>query len=268
MPAVTESTTWAGVSGGAVPVRLLRTDGELACGIFHVPTAEVELPGGEAAWGPYDAAELRCGHTFNACALALHFLSNAMTCPVCRAGTAETMCVHTVPENVRQMFAAMQPEAEAQVSGVSLDFDRDDIAAEVRLHVVRVNKPRWEGAGRPLRLITPLRPSEATGRAEHMQVHGTHRSFQRHFGGLVNSAGPDAALLLAIHHPLLQVPLRSALVGVHAFTAGMHIEVDDDIAIAYTETVDGLTRLIVEVHTDHLIDVIVHSVLQQIVEGQ
>ena len=266
MPAVSESAMWAGVSGGAVPVRLLRTDGELACGIFHVPTAEVELAGGEAAWGPYDAAQLCCGHTFNACALALHFLSNAMTCPVCRAGTPEAMCLHAVPENVREMFAAMQPETA--VSGISLNFDRDDIAAEVRLHVVRVNAPRREGAGRPLRFITPLRASAATGRTAHMHVHSTHRSFQRYFNRLVDSAGPDAALLVAIHHPLLDVPLRSALVGVHLLATGLDIEVDDDIAIAYTESVDGLTRLVVEVHTDRLIDVIVHSVLQQIVEGQ
>jgi hypothetical protein len=266
MPAVTESVTWSGVSGGAVAVRLMRTDGELACGIFHVPTAEVELAGGEAAWGPYDAAQLSCGHTFNACALALHFLSNAMTCPVCRAGAQDAMCMHAVPTNVRRMLAAMQPATD--VSGVSLDFDRNDIAAEVRLHVVRVNTPRREGAGRPVRLITPLRASDATGRAAHMQVHSTHRTFQRYFNSLADSAGPDAALLVAIHHPLLDVPLRSGLVGVRALAAGVHIEVDDDIAIAYTESLDGLTRLIVEVHSDRLIDVIVHSVLQRIVEEQ
>ena len=268
MPAETDSSTWCGVGGAQVAVRLSRTSGELPCSIFHVPTSEVELAGGEAAWGPYDAAQLCCGHTFNAGALALHFLCNAMTCPVCRAGAQEAMCLQAVPDNVRQLFAAMQPQTQ-EVSGISVNFDRDDIAAEVRLHVVRVNAPRVpvRVTGRPLRLVTPLRATDAAGRVAHMQVHSTHRSFQRYFHTLVETAGPDAALLVAIHHPLLDVPLRSPLVNVHAL-ADVLVEVEDDIATLYTETADGLTRLVVQVHTEHLIDVIVHSVLQRIVEEQ
>ena len=269
MRKVPECTMWSGVSGDVVGVRLSRTHGHVACSIFHVPTNEVELAGAVARWGPYDAAELRCGHTFNVCALALHFLSNTMTCPVCRAGIHEAMSLDSVPAAMQQLFAAViQPEPQTRVvSGVTLNFDRNDIAAELRLHVVRVNSPRREAAGRPVRLTTPLRAADAAGRVGHMQLHSTHRTFQRYFNTLVDSAGPDAALLVAIHHPLLEVPLRSALVNVHALATHVHLEVDDDIAIAYTENADGLTRLIIEVHTERLLDVIVHSVLERIVEG-
>jgi hypothetical protein len=177
------------------------------------------------------------------------------------------MSLDSVPAAVQQLFAAViQPETRV-VSGVALNFDRNDIAAEVRLHVVRVNGPRREAAGRPVRLTTPLRASDAAGRVAHMQVHSTHRTFQRYFNALLESAGPDAALLVAIHHPLLGVPLRSALVNMHALATGVHLEVGEDIAIAYTENVDGLTRLVIEVHTERLLDVIVHSVLERIVEG-
>jgi hypothetical protein len=265
MSAVSESTSWPGVGGAAVAVRLSRTHGEVACGIFHIPTTEVELAGGEARWGAYDAAQLCCGHTFNVCALALHFLINAMTCPVCRAGTQEAMCLATVPASVQQLFAeTIQPEAVV-LDGISLDFDRNDIASEVRLHVVH-----WSAASRnrPVRFTTPLRALSGTGRAAHMQPHGTHRTFQRYFNTLMHSAGADAVIRLAIHHPLLDAPLRSAFVSVRAFAAHGQLEVEDDTAIAYTEHVDGLTRLIVEVHIEYLIDVIVHGVLQRIVEGQ
>ena len=261
----TASATWCGVGGAELAVRLHRSHGELLCSIFHVPTTEVELTGGEAAWGPYDAAQLTCGHTFNVCALALHFLSNAMTCPVCRAGAHEAMCLQTVPDNVRQLFAAMRPHPPEE-RGIVFNFDRNDIAAEVRLHVVRVNAPRVHDAGRPLRLVTPLRAADGAGRVAHMQVHSTHRSFQRYFHSLVESAGTEAALLVAIHHPLLDIPLRSTLFNVRALQ-GVLVDVDDGVATVYTETADGLTRLIVQVHVEHLIDVIVHSVLQRIVEG-
>jgi hypothetical protein len=83
---------------------------------------------------------------------------------------------------------------------------------------------------------------------------------------LVESAGTEASLLVAIHHPLLDIPLRSTLFNVRALQ-GVLVEVDDGVATVYTETADGLTRLIVQVHVEHLIDVIVHSVLQRIVEG-
>ena len=263
----TENTTWSGVGGSVINVRLSRTQGEVMCSIFQIPTTEVELVGGDAVWGLYDAAQLCCGHTFNVCALALHFLSNSMTCPVCRAGPREKMCLQTVPDNVKQLFTTIQPQEDV-VNGISLNFDRNDIAAEVRLHVVRVNTPRLGLTGRPVRLMTPLRVSVGTGRASHMQVYSTHRTFQRYFNTMVESSGSDAALLVAIHHPLLDVPLRSPLVSLRSLTTNTHMEVEDDIAIAYTENVDGLTRLIVEVHTDHLLDVIVHSVLQSIIEGQ
>jgi hypothetical protein len=179
------------------------------------------------------------------------------------------MSLDSVPAAVQQLFAAViQPQPQTRVvSGVALNFDRDDIAAELRLHVVRVNSPRHEAAGRPVRLTTPLRTADAAGRVGHMQVHSTHRTFQRYFNTLVDSAGPDAALLVAIHHPLLEMPLRSALVNVRALATDVHLEVGDDIAIAYTENAGGLTRLVIEVHTERLLDVIVHSVLERIVEG-
>jgi len=185
-----------------------------------------------------------------------------------RAGAHEAMCLQTVPDNVRQLFAAMRPHTPEE-RGIVFNFDRNDIAAEVRLHVVRVNAPLVpvRATGRPLRLVTPLRPTDAAGRVAHMQVHSTHRSFQRYFHTLVHTAGPDAALLVAIHHPLLNVPLRSPLLNVRSLQ-GVLVEVEDDIATLYTETSDGLTRLVVEVHVEHLIDVIVHGVLQSIVEGQ
>jgi hypothetical protein len=49
-------------------------------------------------WGPMDGiqgvvnvATLVCGHTFHLSSLALHFLKNYMTCPICRGGVQVKM---------------------------------------------------------------------------------------------------------------------------------------------------------------------------------
>ena len=97
------------VENESLPVMLLETDGTVQCNIFHDACKRVEIEGVPAVWDTahcsYDCMQLSCEHKFNACALALHFLTNYMTCPVCRTGILSKMSLACVPENVKSMYA-------------------------------------------------------------------------------------------------------------------------------------------------------------------
>jgi hypothetical protein len=53
-----------------------------------------------------NTAKLPCSHTFYAPALALHFLTTNMRCPVCRTGSSERMDLSCVPEDLRTEYQA------------------------------------------------------------------------------------------------------------------------------------------------------------------
>ena len=71
-------------------VRLFKAQDEEHCSIFHERISEVEIEGAPTDWGKEycnaNAAQLDCGHTFHASALAIHFMTHKMSCPVCRKG--------------------------------------------------------------------------------------------------------------------------------------------------------------------------------------
>ena len=70
---------------------------------MHEPTCSVVIPDLPPAWSsapttsapapgaPTNSAKLACGHVFHPTALALHFLTSDMRCPVCRKGFSESM---------------------------------------------------------------------------------------------------------------------------------------------------------------------------------
>ena len=104
---------------GGVTACLLRVSGR--CSIFHEDSTDVtadELHGLPLRWAPpgnawsgllrqhmgWSCAELPCGHTFHVSALALHFLSMDMRCPVCRRGPGGRMHVASLPRAVQDVF--------------------------------------------------------------------------------------------------------------------------------------------------------------------
>jgi hypothetical protein len=82
--------TWLDTDGRRVPVSLCPAQDGDECAIFQLPVAEVCIDGLPSIWtdgGTYAVAELQCAHRFHPCALALHFATNDMRCPVCRRTT-------------------------------------------------------------------------------------------------------------------------------------------------------------------------------------
>lgn len=262
VPAVQECTTsWHCVNGSDVPVHMSRTLGDVSCCIFHMPTTEVEFGGVVAFWGLYDAAKLSCGHTFNVCAIALHFITNAMTCPVCRAGLKDPMCVKSVPLDIQNLVATVLHKDADVADGVILNFDPADIATDLRLYVSSNEEP-----GLPLVFLsTTLQETSETGIDLNFHMYRTHRSFQRHFNTLVRQYHEsDTPVYLSIQHPLLEQPLSSELFTLDTFTTDVELEILENVIYAHTYNFGGLTRLLIQIDTDRLFNVIVQAVVRRL----
>ena len=66
----------------------------------------------------YTRLGLECGHAFSAMPLTYHFFKNGMLCPLCRAGTPETLAVMCVPSHFRKAMQARLAEEMARVRSV------------------------------------------------------------------------------------------------------------------------------------------------------
>jgi hypothetical protein len=123
----------------SVPVVLHETDGTVQCGIFQEACSRVEIDGALATWETgersYDCLELPCEHKFNACALALHFLTNYMTCPVCRNGLRSKMSLECGPENVKRTY---EQHITAQEYTELLEFEPEAFLRDLREAVQHV----------------------------------------------------------------------------------------------------------------------------------
>ena len=78
-----------------------------------------------------NTVKLPCQHTFYAPALALHFLTSDMRCPVCRAGSLHRMDLLCVPCDLRD-------EYRAKLSSIHQNTIQTDIAVIDDLHVTNV----------------------------------------------------------------------------------------------------------------------------------
>jgi hypothetical protein len=197
--------TLLSVDNESVPVVLHETDGSVECNIFQDACRRVEIEGELATWDTaersYDCMELPCQHTFNACALALHFLVNYMTCPVCRHGVLCKMSLACVPENVQRTYTE---HISRQEYGELLEFEPDLFLRDLRLHVDFL--PWCTESGEVVTLVTPcIRDAEG---GEPNGVFRTHKSFRRLFNGICK-AGKAKACRFSLLHPLVVMSLCS-----------------------------------------------------------
>jgi hypothetical protein len=166
--------------GDALDVTLHITDGSVECNIFHMASSQVEIDGAPAAWETdtckYDCMELPCQHKFNACALALHFITNHMTCPLCRHGVQARMLL--------------------------------SCASEVFLRDLRLRADFMlccTDAGDVVSLTTPC---IAVHESDTQSSFRTHQSFRRHFNRILRN-GTSKACRFSLLHPLIFMSLSS-----------------------------------------------------------
>jgi hypothetical protein len=213
------------VENEAVPVVLHETDGSVECSIFQEACKRVEIEGALATWDTaersYDCMELPCEHKFNACALALHFLTNYMTCPVCRSGLLCKMSLACVPQNVRQTYA--QHIARPEYTEL-LEFEPELFLRDLRLHVDFL--PWCAESGEVVTLVTPCIRDNIE---DENSIFRTHKSFRRLFNGIFK-AGKAKACRFSLLHPLVLMSLCSDDLSCDAICQN-HFSLPHDIAV-------------------------------------
>jgi len=198
----TRSVALQSDEGDALDVMLHSTDGSVECSIFHMPSSQVEIDGAPAAWETdtcsYDCIELACQHKFNACALALHFLTNHMTCPICRHGVQARLLLACVPDNIKRLYEKhITQDEESDL----LEFEPEVFLRDLRLRADFMLC--CADAGQVLSLTTPciaVPDTESSFR--------THQSFRRHFNHILNT-GTSNSCRFSLLHPLIFISLSS-----------------------------------------------------------
>lgn len=107
---------WRSVCG-THEVSVVLKDDPCICSIFHEDARSLQVQGVQSSWIvgelPVTSLRLPCGHEFNTSALALHFVSSDMRCPVCRAGRVVKMDVdNSVPGAYVQEFRTKLEEMQ------------------------------------------------------------------------------------------------------------------------------------------------------------
>jgi hypothetical protein len=278
-----KNVLWRSEALADVPVLLRPSAADELCGMFHIAIADVHVDGVGAAWleddsdvaGPVNAAQLACGHVFHACALALHFCTNDMRCPVCRRGLPDRALI--------QSFAPRMHDALlAKTAAMHLDTVHDDdvtditvdlsVAAIVRdfLFEVHMQYATPAGADASVRFCTPLHSTADATRAapaEHVDEYCTHRSFQRKFNNHLNKTKAAGNLIcLSLSHPLLPTVMHSAMFDARALQlfadAGMRISLSSGIGFVLPVHSDAGVRLQLYLNTDYIKMACVQNMMQ------
>ena len=204
------------VDQDGLAVMLHATDGSVECNIFYSACTQVEIDGVVGVWETpecsYDCMELQCQHTFNACALSLHFLTNYMTCPLCRHGVPARMSVGCVPESIRKVY---DRHISPDTSSVDwLDFEPEMFLRDLRLHVDFF--PCSVETGQELNLTTPcVGVEDVDYESDTHGIFRTHLSFRRHFNSILRS-GKSTSCQFSLTHPLILTSFSSGDVSCDA----------------------------------------------------
>ncbi len=199
---LTTSMQLCSVENESMTVMLHSTDGSVECNIFHNSCKEVEIDGVAGTWDcagrSYDCMQLECQHTFNSCALVLHFLTNHMTCPLCRSGAHAKLSLACVPENIKSVYLQhISREEKAEL----LEFAPEVFLTDLRLCVEFM--PFSLDTGQIVTLTSPC-----IAEADTEDVFRTHHSFRRQFNRNMKRVGLRACRF-SLTHPLIATSLCS-----------------------------------------------------------
>ena len=141
------SEKWKSLSGDyeVLCQLILVQDHSIECPIMQEPTSLCSLDDLPETWtitnnrneksgtenSTANTAKLPCSHTFYAPALAMHFLSSNMRCPVCRAGSPERMNVCCVPDDLREKY-------KAKLATIHIQDIETEIAEIDTVHIINV----------------------------------------------------------------------------------------------------------------------------------
>lgn len=242
--------TWLTTSGQALECELFNTtDDADVCGIMHEPTCSVVIPGLPHAWSrashepergePTNSAKLECGHVFHPVALALHFITSDMRCPVCRKGFSESMDLMCIRAADRSCYEKKLKSIRLNTQEFEQTERHSSPCVEGLLNALELQLSVRESCyvGRELTnvrtriLYTPdhvqqIEIHQETQASEENCVHPNfllHRSFQRLIAALVskNRQNPERGVQFKLEHPLVPVSISSKLQSVQSMYDNM-----------------------------------------------
>lgn len=310
MPAV----LWRSEALADVAVLLRPCAPDEPCDMFHIAIADVHVDGVGAEWlhddvappGPdappaeqidmtltstehastehtsainehINAAELACGHVFHACALALHFCTNDMRCPVCRRGLPDRALIQSFAPRMQDALlaktAAMHLCAahDDDVSELTVDLSVDALARDL-VFEVHMQYETPAGVDASVRFRTPLHPARDASDARalpatNVDEYSTHRSFQRRFNKHLHKTESTSNLIcLSLSHPLLPAVLHSAMFDARALVlfadAGMRVALSSGIGFVLPVHSDAGIRLELYLNTDYMKMACVQNMMQ------
>jgi hypothetical protein len=221
--------TWKTLSGNYEVICQLISiqDQSIECPIMQEPTSLCCIDNLSTSWtikkngnenSTANTAKLPCSHTFYAPALAVHFLSTDMRCPVCRAGSPERMDLGCVPENLRQAYQAklsLIHERSIQTEIATIDtLHIIDVLSQLQLEL-RINDALDNGSCLSLtqtrmvydnRQVHAIQNSIISNDDQLTTNFPVHRSFQRLTRSIIGRhflTNPCSIVVFAITHPLL-----------------------------------------------------------------
>lgn len=194
------------------------------CYIFQTKPSEVSIENLPMVWGvgpglQFDTLQLPCTHTFNATAIALHFMSHDMRCPVCRCGPGNALDAKSLPVSVRKDLEARGSEIRESIRR-DMEQDNQQISmfhdSQVEVDLIEENLTMSieivVGDGRVLVLQCPIRVYDleniSLGDPTPNQFH-IQRSFNRLLGSYLQKYRQQAKLIrFNIRHPVILNTIR------------------------------------------------------------
>ena len=204
------------------------------CAIMHEQTCTVDLLG-ISEWlinnMRVNTCTLPCEHVFHPTALAQHFAYRNMRCPICRAGSDDTMTLTTseLPEGVKTALGGSikkmkLEDSEDEDEMVELQYDTavdvDTVRSMLSLHA----EVRFEDHS-VISLSSRLIPTLNTDEPLLFEAFEVHRSFQRLLFSNIRRfcTGPGWSVSLSLRHPVLQRPICTVPIAPFHFVAESNV---------------------------------------------
>lgn len=182
------------------------------CSIWHEAIKDVQIDGLPKNWKlSHNAIKLPCEHIFHASAIALHFLTNNMSCPICRDGDAQhKLDVSSIPKEHHDAFRKYLTAYNARNPPETHDmfvFDFSQVMATFRVRLINGEQDivsvirefgERDGSGDRMHNTT-------ISNCFHRQINGM--SFGSHNPRLIveNAFMPETPIIICNSQPLFDV---------------------------------------------------------------
>ena len=200
------------------------------CGIFDVPTSEVELEDLPCTWHvqghDYNTLTMSCGHQFNPSAAAFHFLCQDIRCPICRCGVSKPMRIDSIPK-------VLQPQFKDRIKKMKDRYDEEGELVDI-LQMIEIDITNIENdfclvvdisvnANSRVLLQSPVRAiGNQYERTSFIQFR-PQQSFQRILNHHLSlwRQNTDTTLTFSLQHPVIFLPIQTIHLNLQQFIAAM-----------------------------------------------